>query len=116
MLAPIKKNSINTFADSPFVDAIALVEMLRKFSFLNIKHYDNTMNPDDHIVQYRQRMFMAAIFRDLREACMCKVFGSSLVGPALQWFTNLPNNSIASFAQLNDIFVEQFASSRKLEK
>ena len=47
---------------------------------------------------------------------MCKGFRSSLVGPALQWYTNLPNNSISSFAQLTDIFVEQFASSRKLEK
>ena len=47
---------------------------------------------------------------------MCKGFGSSLIGPALQWYTNLPNNSISSFAQLTDTFVEQFASSRKLEK
>ncbi|KAL5760612.1 hypothetical protein ACOSQ2_019450 [Xanthoceras sorbifolium] len=61
-------------------------------------------------------MFTAAIPRDLREACMCKGFGSSLVGPALQWYTNLPNISINAFAQLTDTFVEQFASSRKLEK
>ncbi|KAL5800166.1 hypothetical protein ACOSQ4_033050 [Xanthoceras sorbifolium] len=47
---------------------------------------------------------------------MCKGFGSSVVGPALQWYTNLPNVSINSFAQLMDTFVEQFASSRKLEK
>ncbi|KAL5581265.1 hypothetical protein UlMin_013707 [Ulmus minor] len=61
-------------------------------------------------------MFTATIPRDLREACMCKSFGSSLIGPALQWFTNLPNNSISSFAQLTDTFVEQFTSSKKLEK
>ena len=47
---------------------------------------------------------------------MCKAFGSSLSGPALQWYTNLPNNSINSFVQLTDTFVKQFASSRKLEK
>ncbi|KAL5837095.1 hypothetical protein ACOSQ3_014264 [Xanthoceras sorbifolium] len=116
MPAPIKKSSINSFADSPFVDAIALVEMPRKFSFPNMKRYDGTTDPDDHIAQYRQHMFMAAIPKDLREACICKGFGSSLVGPTLQWYTNLPTNSIASFAQLNNMFVEQFASSRKLEK
>ncbi|XP_062088975.1 uncharacterized protein LOC133795540 [Humulus lupulus] len=60
-------------------------------------------------------MFTAAIPRELHEACMCKGFGSSLVSPTLQWYTNLLNNSIASFAQLTDVFVEQFASSRKLE-
>ncbi|KAK1584002.1 hypothetical protein Q3G72_029020 [Acer saccharum] len=114
--APIKKSTANSFADSPFVDAIALMEMPKKFNFPNMKQYEGTTDPDDHIAQYKQRMFTAAIPRDLREACMCKAFGSSLSGPALQWYTNLPNNSIDSFAQLTDTFVEQFASSRKLEK
>ena len=36
--------------------------------------------------------------------------------PALQWYINLPSRSIASFAVLSDKFVEQFASSRDLEK
>ncbi|KAL5553151.1 hypothetical protein UlMin_040552 [Ulmus minor] len=61
-------------------------------------------------------MFTTVIPRDLREAWMCKGFGSSLNGPALQWYTNLPNNSICSFAQLTDTFVEQFANSRKPER
>ena len=61
-------------------------------------------------------MFLAATPQEQREACMCKSFGSSLQGPALQWYTNLPNNSISSFAQFTDTFVEQFASSKKLEK
>ena len=47
---------------------------------------------------------------------MCKSFGSSLQGPALQWYTNQANNSISSFAQLMDTFVEQFPNSKKLEK
>ncbi|KAK0570879.1 hypothetical protein LWI29_007901 [Acer saccharum] len=97
--APIKKSTANSFADSPFVDAIALTEMPRKFNFPNMKQYEGTTNPDDHIAQYKQRMFTAAIPRDLREACMCKAFGSSLNGPALQY-----------------TFVEQFASNHKLEK
>jgi len=56
---------------------------------------------------------MKAIPRDLRKACMCKGFGSSLIRLALQWYTNLPNNSIFSFTQLIDTSVEQFANSRK---
>ena len=61
-------------------------------------------------------MFTASIPQEQREVCMCKSFGSSLQGPALQWYTNLANNFISSFAQLTDTFVEQFASSKKLEK
>ncbi|KAL5804906.1 hypothetical protein ACOSQ3_031706 [Xanthoceras sorbifolium] len=40
MPALIKKSSINSFTDSPFVDTIVLAEMPRKFSFPNMKHYD----------------------------------------------------------------------------
>ncbi|XP_048623891.1 uncharacterized protein LOC125592616 [Brassica napus] len=47
---------------------------------------------------------------------MCEGSGSTLTGPALQWYINLPSMSIASFAVLSDKFVEQFASSRDLEK
>ncbi|XP_031275028.1 uncharacterized protein LOC116133462 [Pistacia vera] len=78
--------------------------------------YDGTTNLDDHIASYKQRMFIVSIPRPLREACMCKSFGSSLFGLALQWYMNLPNGSIDSFTQLTDTFVEQFASSKKLEK
>ncbi|XP_057808713.1 uncharacterized protein LOC131023185 [Salvia miltiorrhiza] len=78
--------------------------------------FDGTTDPTDHIAQYKQRMFTSAIPRELRQACMCKGFGSSLTESALQWYTNLPNYSISSFAQLTDIFVQQYASSRKLEK
>ena len=81
-----------------FVDSITLIEMPRKFSFPNMKMYDGTTDPTNHIASYKQRMFTAAIPREQREACMCKSFGSSLQGPALQWYTNLANNSISSFA------------------
>ena len=49
MLAPIKKSFVNSYVDSPFIDNIALVEMPRKFSFPNMKLYDETTDPDDHI-------------------------------------------------------------------
>ncbi|KAL5573285.1 hypothetical protein UlMin_022882 [Ulmus minor] len=40
-------------------------------------------------------MFTAAIPREQREACMCKSFGSSLQGPALQWYTSNPLRRLA---------------------
>ena len=98
VLAPIKKSLPHSYADSPFVDSIALIKMPRKFSFLNMKMYDGTTDPTDHIASYKQQMFTAAILREQCEACMYKSFGSSLQGPALQWYTNLANNSISSFA------------------
>ncbi|XP_074304408.1 uncharacterized protein LOC141639114 [Silene latifolia] len=60
-------------------------------------------------------MVVAATWPE-KEACMCKGFGSTLSGAALQWFVNLPNESISSFAGLGNISNQQFASSRKPDK
>uniref|UniRef100_A0A803P5V8 Uncharacterized protein n=1 Tax=Cannabis sativa TaxID=3483 RepID=A0A803P5V8_CANSA len=112
MPAPIKKIAASCYADSPFVDEIALVEMPKMFSFHNMKLFDRTSDPDDHIAQYQQRMFTVFIPRDMREACMSKEFISSLIAPALQWYNNLSNNSILTFAQLTNAFVEQLPVAR----
>ncbi|KAF3565431.1 hypothetical protein DY000_02014363 [Brassica cretica] len=113
---PIRKSSPDSYADTRFTDEITLIEMPRKFSFPSIKAYDDTTDPDDHVSQYRQRMLAVALPKESREETMCKGLGSTLTGPALQWYINLPSRSIASFAVLSDKFVEQFASSRDLEK
>ncbi|KAF3591522.1 hypothetical protein DY000_02021126 [Brassica cretica] len=113
---PIRKSNPNSYADTPFTDEITLIEMPRKLSIPSIKAYDGTTDPDDHIAQYRQKMLAVALQKGSREATMCKGFGSTLTGPALQWYINLPSRSIASFAVLSDKFVEQFARSMVLEK
>ena len=113
---PIRRSNPDSYTDTPFTEEIASVEMPRKFSFPSIKTYDGTNDPDDHVAQYKQRMLAVALPKESREATMCKGFGSTLIGPALQWYINLPTRSISSFASLSDKFVEQFASSRSLEK
>ncbi|KAF3490180.1 hypothetical protein F2Q69_00052272 [Brassica cretica] len=113
---PIRKSNSDSYADTPFTDEITLIEMPRKFSFSNINAYDGTSDPDDHIAQYIQWMLDVALLKESHEATMCYGFSSTLIGPALQWYINLPSRSIASFAILSDKFIEQFASSRDLEK
>ena len=95
---PLKKSLPHSYTDFPFVDSIDLVEMPKKFSFLNLKMYDGTTEPMDHIVSYKQWIFTTTISQDQHEACMYKSFGSSLHSPALKWYTNLLNNYISSFA------------------
>ena len=96
----LKKSMPHSYADSPFVDSISIIEMPKKFTFPNMKLYDSTVDPKYHISSYNQKMFSSAIPHGLREACMCNTFGSSLIELAFQWYTNMPNNSIASFSQL----------------
>ncbi|XP_010693347.2 uncharacterized protein LOC104906311 [Beta vulgaris subsp. vulgaris] len=113
---PMEKATPDSYADSPFADFIAMVEVPKRFSVPTMKMYDGTTDPNDHVAQYKQLMMTISIPRSMREACMCKGFGSTLTGPALQWFIHLGNGTISSFAQLINIFNLQFASSRKMEK
>ena len=46
---PIQKSNPDSYADTPFTDEITLIDMPRKFSFPNIKAYDCTTDPDDHV-------------------------------------------------------------------
>ena len=64
--------------------------------------YDGTGDLDDHFAQYKQHILTVAIPKEAREATMCKGFGLTLIGPALQWYINLPNGFIHSFAALTD--------------
>ncbi|XP_074299630.1 uncharacterized protein LOC141630772 [Silene latifolia] len=92
------------YADSPFVDSIAIVSMPKGFTTPTMT-YDGTEDPLEHINQYKQKMMVVAATEPEKEACMCKGFGSTLSGAALQWFVNLPNKSISSFAGLETFLI-----------
>ncbi|KAF3500552.1 hypothetical protein F2Q69_00042902 [Brassica cretica] len=116
VVPPIWKSNPDSYADTPFMDEITLIEMPMNFSFPSIKASNSTTDPEDHVAQYRQRMLAVALPKGSREATMCKSFSSTLTGLPQQWYIILPSRSIASFAVLSDKFVKQFASSRDLEK
>ncbi|XP_074310521.1 uncharacterized protein LOC141646549 [Silene latifolia] len=113
---PLKKAARDSYADSPFVDDIALVGVPKGCVSPAMMLYYGTTDPLDHINHYKQKMMVITATGSLKEACMCKGFGSTLSGAALQWFVGLLNKSIANFADLVNAFNQQFASSRKPEK
>ncbi|XP_059663644.1 uncharacterized protein LOC132309345 [Cornus florida] len=47
---------------------------------------------------------------------MCKCFPTSLAGPALNWFKNLAQGSIASFQDLCDKFISQYYRNKRSTK
>ena len=50
------------------------------------------------------------------EAILCKVFSTTLVGPALAWFKQLPEKSVDSFEDLYTKFIKQYNSNRQQQK
>ncbi|XP_074283451.1 uncharacterized protein LOC141607998 [Silene latifolia] len=78
--------------------------------------FDGTTDLCDHISQFKQKMMVTTATGASKEACMCKGFGSTLTGAALQWFVVLPNGTISLFADLVNAFNQQFSSSRRTPK
>ncbi|XP_021606836.1 uncharacterized protein LOC110611038 [Manihot esculenta] len=66
--------------------------------------YDGAGNPREHILNYK--IFME--LQTLLDALMCKVFPTTLAGPARAWFNSLEAGSIRSFGDLATIFISRF--------
>ncbi|XP_074300442.1 uncharacterized protein LOC141631704 [Silene latifolia] len=80
----LEKAARDSYADSPFVDDIALVGVPKGCVPPAMTLYDGTTDPLDHVNHYKQKMIVITATRSLKEACMCKGFGSTLSGAALQ--------------------------------
>ncbi|XP_074278362.1 uncharacterized protein LOC141601953 [Silene latifolia] len=83
---PLEKATRDSYADSPFVDDITLVGVPKGCVPPAMTLYDGTMDPLDHINHFKQKMMVITAIGSLKEACICKRFGSTLSGAALQWF------------------------------
>ncbi|KAL7609104.1 hypothetical protein Lser_V15G13261 [Lactuca serriola] len=81
-----------------------------------MKPYNGTTDLEKYVAQYQERMEIIPILVHLKEACLCKGFGSTLMGSALKWLLNVPLYSITSFAHLVNIFNNQFSFRRIFEK
>ncbi|XP_074297868.1 uncharacterized protein LOC141628660 [Silene latifolia] len=109
---PLEKVTRDSYADSPFVDDIALVGVPKGCVPPAMTLYDGTTDPLDHINHYKQKMMVITATGSLKEACMCKGFGSTLSGAALQWFNRekvaIPRCDIATaieaFRQESDLY------------
>ena len=49
---------------------------------------------------------------DDSDAVRCKLFMSTLTGMATDWFISLPDGHVTSFAQLSQLFREQYIVNR----
>ncbi|XP_026451742.1 uncharacterized protein LOC113352086 [Papaver somniferum] len=66
--------------------------------------YDGSNDPAAHLRYYNR--ILARWEKD--DAVLCRYFPSSLKGSALSWFDNLPPNSINSYDQLVEKFLETY--------
>ncbi|XP_020239446.1 uncharacterized protein LOC109818404 [Cajanus cajan] len=75
---------------------------------LHLDRYDGTTDPDKHIDSYTTQVNLYTN----SDAILCRVFPTSLKGPALHWYTQLPAESIDNFGTLVRRFMAQYATSQ----
>jgi hypothetical protein len=82
IVRPIPKIPEGSHRVSRFAPPICDAEIPKRFQTPNMKLYDGSTNPEEHVAQYRERMEINPISDRLKEACLCKGFGSKLTGSA----------------------------------
>jgi len=65
-------------------------------------------DPEAHLTTFHTQMMLVGG----SDAVRCKIFMSTLTGMAMDWFISLPEGHITCFAQLSQIFKEQYLASR----
>ncbi|GJU21694.1 reverse transcriptase domain-containing protein [Tanacetum coccineum] len=75
----------------------------------NVKNYDGTGDPDDHLKIFES----AATIENWPQPVWCHMFNSMLVGNARNWFSKLPRRSIDGFEELRRAFSRLNFTQRK---
>ncbi|XP_073119532.1 uncharacterized protein [Henckelia pumila] len=74
--------------------------------------YDGSSDPEEHLGRFEN----AALLHRYSDSIKCRVFFTTLVKSAQQWFNLLQPGSIRSFNDFSSAFLHQFASSKKYLK
>ena len=90
---------------SPFTLYNLETPLPEKWKMPTFDKYDSTTNLDNHMRVFMHQM----MFHAVSDPIWSRVFSTSLTGEALEWFSELPANSIDSFATLKARFSTQFA-------
>ncbi|XP_059658486.1 uncharacterized protein LOC132304783 [Cornus florida] len=105
-------HSATRTVDSPFTNKILNALSPRKFSMPIFILFDGTTDLIDHVYHIQLKM----VLNTENDPLICKCFPTSLAGPVLNWFKNLPKGSVDSFRSLCDRFKSQYYGNKRPAK
>ncbi|VFQ96089.1 unnamed protein product [Cuscuta campestris] len=94
---------------TPFSRRIMSCPLPDNFKTPQIKAYNGTTDPQDHLARFGANVVMYAYPEEIK----CRCFLATLEGQACEWFHKLPKRSIDKWSDLAHKFLEHFASSRR---
>ena len=95
--------------DSPFVASINSHPLPSKFRMPSLDSYDGMCDPCDHNTIFKTTMSLQGVSDEI----MCRVFLTTLKGPAQVWFSKIPPNTVSSFEKLSKLFVNNFIGGQR---
>ncbi|VFR00831.1 unnamed protein product [Cuscuta campestris] len=94
---------------TPFSRRIMSCPLPDNFKTPQIKAYNETTDPQDHLAHFGVNVVMYAYLEEIK----CRCFLATLEGQTCEWFHKLPKGSIDKWSDLAHKFLEHFASSRR---
>jgi len=92
---------------TPFSQSI--IEAVIPHTFVGPKvTFTGMEDPEARLTAFHMQMMLEGGSDTIR----CKLFMSTLTGMAMDWFVSHPNGHITSFAQLSQLFREQYIANR----
>ena len=92
---------------TPFLHSI--LEAVIPNTFVGPKvTFTGMKDPEAHLTAFHTQMMLVGG----SDAVRCKLFMSTLTGMTMDWFISLPDGHITSFAQLSQLFREQYLANR----
>ncbi|XP_059670942.1 uncharacterized protein LOC132316486 [Cornus florida] len=110
--AEMAREHKNSLVKTPFTDDVYLVERPKKFTMPSFTQFDGTGDPSRQLDHYAQKMALD----DRNDPWMCRVFPTSLIGAALEWFKNRPHKSIPDYVTPCTMFLAQYCGNKKQKK
>ncbi|XP_020235081.1 uncharacterized protein LOC109814952 [Cajanus cajan] len=93
----------------PFSEAIEAEAIPRDHRIPQVKPFDGTQDPSQHLTDFRAQMLICGGSMEVR----CKLFMGTLKKAALDWFSGLLDRSITDFDVFSWMFMAQFAANKK---
>ena len=98
--------------DSPFTTSVTSFPLPPKFYMPQVESYNGFKDPLDHLEFFKTLMHLQGVADEI----MCRVFPTTLKGPARVWFSWLMPNSISTFKELSTQFASHFIRGHRYKK
>ncbi|KFK42019.1 hypothetical protein AALP_AA2G201700, partial [Arabis alpina] len=105
--APAVAQVLEKARNTPFDERISRTKISDP-GRIKLPVYEGTTDPSDHLMEFEVALGRANFKEAEKDIVYCKLFVESLKGPALQWFYKLEKNSVHTFLQLSELFVQHY--------